>query len=53
MSKSVPRFAQMGFDVTEALQLANAGKLLMATNDLFKTGVTNTNVMDIVIAYKR
>lgn len=42
-----------GFDVDMELQNANAGTVLMATTDIFKTGPTNTNVMDLVIAYKR
>lgn len=42
-----------GFDVDAELQKANAGTVLMATTDIFKTGPTNTNVMDLVIAYKR
>ena len=44
---------QMGFDVDGELDRANAGTVLMATGDLFKPGPTNTNVMDLVIAYKR
>ncbi len=44
---------QMGFDVDDELGKANAGVVLMATDELLKTGPTNTNVMDIVIAYKR
>ncbi len=44
---------QMGFDITAELQKANAGMVLMAVDELFKPGPTNTNVMDIVIAYKR
>ena len=42
-----------GFDVDAELQKANAGTVLMATTDIFKPGPTNTNVMDLVIAYKR
>ena len=44
---------QMGFDVTAELHKANAGTVLMAVNELFKPGPTNTNVMDLVIAYKQ
>ena len=44
---------QMGFDIDAELARANAGMVLMATGDLFKPGATNTNVMDIIIAYKR
>ncbi len=44
---------QLGMDITEALQKANAGKVLMATEYILQTGPTNTNVMDLVIAYKR
>ena len=41
----------MGFDIDEELNKANAGILLMATDDLVRA-VSHTNVMDIVIAYK-
>lgn len=44
---------QLGMDVTQALKKANAGKVLMATECLLQTGATSTNVMDLVIAYKR
>ena len=44
---------KMGFDVTTELHKANAGTVLMAVKDLFQPGPTNTNVMDIVIAYKQ
>ena len=50
---TMPQLRQMGFDVTEQLAKANAGMVLMATGDLFKPGPSNTNVMDIVIAFKR
>lgn len=44
---------QMGFDIDAELENANAGTVLMAIGDLFKPGPTNTNVMDLIIAYKR
>jgi hydroxypyruvate reductase len=44
---------QMGFDINTELDKANAGTVLMAISDLFKPGPTNTNVMDLIIAYKR
>lgn len=44
---------KIGMDVPQALQKADAGKVLMATEYWLKTGPTNTNVMDLVIAYKR
>jgi len=44
---------RMGFDVDEELKKANAGTVLMATGDLFKPGATSTNVMDLIIAYKK
>ena len=50
---SMKQVRQMGFDVEAELNKANAGMVLMATGDLFKPGPTNTNVMDIIIAYKR
>lgn len=44
---------QMGFDIGSELAKANAGVVLMATDDLFQPGPSNTNVMDIIIAHKR
>ncbi len=44
---------QMGFDVDAELAKANAGTVLMAIDGLFKPGPTSTNVMDVIIAYKR
>ena len=42
---------KMGFDIEAELDKANAGVLLMATDDLIHT-TSYTNVMDIIIAYK-
>jgi glycerate 2-kinase len=42
----------MGFDIKMEIEKANAGIVLMATDDLVKGAHSNTNVMDIVIAYK-
>ena len=50
---SMRQIRQMGFDAAAELSKANAGMVLMAIDELFKPGPTNTNVMDIVIAYKR
>jgi len=50
---SMRQIRQMGFDAGAELSKANAGMVLMAIDELFKPGPTNTNVMDIVIAYKR
>lgn len=44
--------ARMGFDMQAEIDKANAGLLLMATDDLVLGNNSNTNVMDIVIAYK-
>lgn len=43
---------KMGFDMQQEIDKANAGIVLMATNDLVQGEHSNTNVMDIVIAYK-
>ncbi len=43
---------KMGFDMQQEIEKANAGIVLMATNDLVQGSHSNTNVMDIVIAYK-
>lgn len=42
----------MGFDIKTEIEKANAGIVLMATDDLVKAAHSNTNVMDIFIAYK-
>jgi len=42
-----------GLDARLALQQANAGYFLEAAGDLVSTGVTGTNVMDIVLACKQ
>jgi glycerate 2-kinase len=42
----------MGFDIKMEIEKANAGIVLMATDDLVKAAHSNTNVMDIIIAYK-
>ena len=51
--RSLQQVRQMGFDVDRELARANAGTVLMATGELFQPGPTSTNVMDIVIAFKR
>ena len=50
-SYTAKKAKSMGFDIDEELSKANAGVLLMATDDLIRAE-SNTNVMDIVIAYK-
>ncbi len=45
--------AKMGFDIKQEIKKANAGLVLMATDDLVQGENSNTNVMDIVIAYKQ
>ena len=52
-TNSMRQIRQMGFDAAAELGNANAGTVLMATGDLFQPGPSNTNVMDIVIAFKR
>lgn len=43
---------KMGFDIDAEISKANAGLVLMATGDLIDGSNSNTNVMDIIIAYK-
>jgi len=43
---------KMGFDLQQEIERANAGMVMMATDDLVVAENSNTNVMDIVIAYK-
>lgn len=42
-----------GLDARLALQQADAGHFLQAAGDLVSTGVTGTNVMDVVLAFKQ
>jgi glycerate 2-kinase len=42
----------MGMDIQAELAKANSGMVLMATDDLIRAEQTNTNVMDIMVAYK-
>ena len=47
------QIVQSGYEIESELAAANAGGLLMLTGDLFKTGATGTNVMDLIIAWKQ
>jgi hydroxypyruvate reductase len=47
------QIVQSGYEIETELAAANAGGLLMLTGDLFKTGATGTNVMDLIIAWKQ
>lgn len=49
---TVLKAKKMGFDMQQEIDRANAGIVLMATDDLVQGGHSNTNVMDIMIAYK-
>ncbi|MCG6975614.1 MAG: DUF4147 domain-containing protein [Acidiferrobacterales bacterium] len=49
---SVSRGLLTGIDAANALQHADAGTFLEATGDLFTTGPTGTNVMDLAIGMK-
>jgi len=44
--------SKMGFDINAEIEKANAGLLLMATDDLVNGDNSNTNVMDLIIVYK-
>jgi len=47
------QIVQSGYDIEAELAAANAGVLLMLSGDVFKTGATGTNVMDLIIAWKQ
>ena len=51
-SSTLERGQAKGFDADSSLQQADSGSYLAACDDLFQTGPTGTNVMDLVIAYK-
>jgi hydroxypyruvate reductase len=48
---TIQKAKKMGLDIQQELDKANAGIVLMATDDLVQGENSNTNVMDIVIAY--
>jgi len=48
---TIQKAKKMGLDTQQELDKANAGIVLMATDDLVQGANSNTNVMDIVIAY--
>ncbi len=50
---TVRRGEDEGRSVQHALQQADAGSFLEAAGDLISTGVTGTNVMDMVLAFKQ
>ncbi len=47
------RSAEAGFEIEDGLAQADAGTLLAAAGDLFRTGPTGTNVMDVVIGLRQ
>lgn len=50
-STTVARGELAGLNAGQCLQQADSGRFLCASEDLISTGVTGTNVMDLVIAY--
>jgi len=49
---TMQKATKMGIDVDAELAKANSGVVLMATDDLVPRQDSNTNVMDVIIAYK-
>ena len=50
-NNTIKRAEREGFNAKDSLQGADSGHFLQASGDLISTGVTGTNVMDLVIAY--
>lgn len=50
---SIARGQDAGLDADDCLKRADSGTFLEASGDLIHTGPTGTNVMDLIIAYKR
>lgn len=48
---TIERAEREGFNAKDSLRGADSGHFLHASGDLISTGVTGTNVMDLVIAY--
>lgn len=51
--RTVDRGKKAGLDARQCLDAADAGRFLYASGDLFTTGPTGTNVMDLVIGIKQ
>lgn len=49
---TVQKAEGLGFDIQQEIKKANAGIVLMATDDVVRVENSQTNVMDIYIAYK-
>jgi hydroxypyruvate reductase len=49
---TIQRGVHLGLDVTGCLQQADAGRFLGASGDLFSTGATGANVMDLMLGLK-
>ena len=52
-ASSARQIVQSGYNIEAELAKANSGGCLMLTRDLFQTGATSTNVMDLIIAWKQ
>ncbi len=50
---TVHRGEEQGMNLQSALQQRDSGSFLEAAGDLISTGITGTNVMDIVLAFKQ
>ena len=50
---TIARGQAAGLNVEDSIRQADSGHFLAASGDLFATGPTGTNVMDLVIALKR
>ncbi len=50
-NETLTRAALEGYHAKHSLQAADSGHFLYASGDLISTGVTGTNVMDLIIAY--
>ncbi|BAP56572.1 hydroxypyruvate reductase [Thioploca ingrica] len=50
---TIPRGSQAKLNSVDCLEQADAGRFLTASGDLIYTGPTGTNVMDIIIGWKR
>ncbi|NJO15418.1 MAG: DUF4147 domain-containing protein [Thioploca sp.] len=52
-SRTISRGSQAGLNAASCLAQADAGRFLAVSGDLIYTGPTGTNVMDIIIGWKR
>ena len=52
-NKTMDNIKKMGLDYAKTIRDANSAELLEKTDAILETGPTGTNLMDLVIAYRK